>query len=125
MADTVEVSAFSDAMVGLIKQYTTEVEEGVVAAVKDTADETQKVLKSISPVGATKRYSRGWRVHKTGPGAVTVYNSRYQLTHLLEKGHAKRGGGRVAAIPHIQPAQDFAEKQLLKRIGDAIQEAAK
>ena len=124
MADTVDISAFGDAMVDLMKQYTTEVEEGVIAAVKETADETKKVLSSISPVGATKRYSRGWRVHGRA-GEATVYNTRYQLTHLLEKGHAKRGGGRVAAIPHIQPAQDFAEKQLLKRIGDAIQGAAK
>ena len=53
---------------------------------------------------------------------VEVYNATdYQLTHLLEHGHALVGHngkvlGTVGAIPHIGPAEQKAEKQLLKKV---------
>ena len=53
---------------------------------------------------------------------VTVYSpSRYMLSHLLEKGHAKRGGGRVRAIPHIAPAEEMGVEMLEGLIEKALQ----
>ena len=52
---------------------------------------------------------------------LTVHSpKKYQLAHLLEKGHAKRGGGRTKAVPHIAPAEESAVKQLESDIKKAI-----
>ena len=52
---------------------------------------------------------------------VTVHSkNRYQIAHLLEHGHAKRGGGRVAARPHIAPAEENGIRQLEEEIERGI-----
>ncbi len=74
----------------------------------------------------TGRYAKSWAVKKTKETSnsigVTVHSrNRYQLTHLLENGHAKRGGGRVAGIPHIAPAEEEAARSLEENIARALE----
>jgi hypothetical protein len=39
-----------------------------------------------------------------------IFSKKPGLPHLLEKGHAKIGGGRTSAYPHVKPAAEYAFK---------------
>lgn len=87
----------------------------VKKAVTGTADAAVKELKATSPK-RTGRYAKSWRkkVVRESPSGIgiVVYAGHYQLTHLLEYGHAKRNGGRTKAIPHIKPVEEKACRNL-------------
>lgn len=102
-----------------LTQYSDEVEEAIEKEKLKVAREGAKTLRQTSPK-RTGRYAKGWATKKLPDGAVVVYNKRYQITHLLEKGHVKRGGGRVRAIPHIRPVEQQMIKEYEARVKAAI-----
>ena len=91
---------------------------------KELSKQAVRQLKQASPK-RTGKYAKGWRstVRKeSAVGAeVVVHNKIYRLTHLLEKGYAKRGGGRVEAIPHIAPV----EEEITGKLSDEIEKELK
>lgn len=112
-----------DQMTNAIMKELNSWSQDVADATKDECEkvgkETADTLKVTSPK-RTGRYARGWRSKTTFEDKsnirVTVYNVRYQLTHLLENGHAKVNGGRVNGIPHIAPAEEQAKKSLEEKV---------
>ena len=113
------IEDLSNEIARALQEYTTEVTEGLEEAKEEVANEAAKKLKSTSPK-RTKAYSKGWRAKKVGTAWVVHNATRYQLTHLLEHGHAKRGGGRVAGIPHISPVEEKAIDEYTKRVEKVI-----
>jgi hypothetical protein len=106
-----------------VKEYT----EDVSAAIKREADQTsQRLVKEIRAKSPrrTGEYAKGWTRKKMGgDGEIRyiIYNRRKpRLAHLLEFGHAKRGGGRVAERPHIRPPADKEIEAFQNRVRTII-----
>lgn len=102
-----------------LSDYADDVMEVMRQAVTETTDQAVETLKVTSPKKRGK-YAKGWAakvVEDSPTGLVkTVHNKTAGLTHLLENGHAKAGGGRVEGIPHIAPAEREVVRQLEKRL---------
>lgn len=104
-----------------LKQYTTEVTEGIEEIKDDLAQEAVKKLKSGGPYKErTGKYSKSWSVKKVKSDRTIFNRKHYQLTHLLEYGHASRNGGRVAARPHIEDVESYVVEQFEKRVEDLL-----
>ena len=108
-----------------LEEYADLSAQGVKSAVRKSAKAVKEQINSSAPV-RTGRYAKSWAVKTTAESSQsleqTVYSpSWYMLSHLLEKGHAKRGGGRVRAIPHIAPAEEMGIEMLEGLIEKALQ----
>lgn len=100
-----------------LSTYSREVGEKVDKIANTVVDEAVRELKTTSPKRHGK-YARNWRFKKNSKGSYVVYNAAptYRLTHLLEKGHILKNGGRSKAIPHIKPVEEHAIESFEKGI---------
>lgn len=103
-----------------LRAYSDEVAEAMKDSVKEESKECAAQIKESAPK-KTGKYRKGWK-SKVNYESKTdirtqVYNSTSpQITHLLEYGHAKRGGGRVEGKPHIRPAEEQLDEKLEGKI---------
>ena len=120
MGKKVSIDQLAEAVNEQLQEYNKLSAEVVKTAVTKAGNAVKKDIGANAP-RKSGRYAKSWRTKKTKETStelqVTVYSpTRYMLAHLLEHGHAKRGGGRVRAIPHIAPAEEAAEETLRKDI---------
>ena len=125
MSNIVTIDQLATEITRAVAQYTEDVASAIEKEVDDTAKAVQADIKAGSPV-RTGEYKKGWtrkKSRKGGSVTQTIYNkNKPQPTHLLEHGHAKRGGGRVEGKPHIEPAYDKHVPAMERRIEQIIKD---
>ncbi|MDM5235468.1 HK97 gp10 family phage protein [Bacillus cereus] len=109
---------FASELARELQRYANVVEEELENEIDETGDIAVGKLKQNSPK-KTGAYRKGWRKKKEDKGVV-LHNTQGQLTHLLENGHAKVGGGRVPAQVHIRPVEEYINDELPRRIERAL-----
>ena len=120
MNRTVSIDEMDSAIMDELEKYAELASDDLKAAVKETAASVRKDIQAGAPVD-TGKYKKSWsvkNVHEDSESIDLVVHSRnrYQIAHLLEHGHAKRGGGRVAAKPHIAAAEQRGNEKLVTTI---------
>lgn len=111
MAKTTVDTLAADVM-AILEEYTGDIERLNTETVKEIGKKGVQSLKSSSSVfGGRGKYASGWAVKAEETARTvskaTLYNGKLPgLPHLLEHGHAKRGGGRTAGKVHIQPVEE-------------------
>lgn len=118
----------SDAIMSELKTYSSNLVSKINVSSKKCANKLRRELEATSPE-ETGKYKKGWRVKQiyksNSLSRYVVHNATdYQLTHLLEYGHAINGGTqRVAPRPHIAQAEETVINEFLQEVNKAIQEA--
>ncbi|WP_075313549.1 HK97 gp10 family phage protein [Bacillus wiedmannii] len=110
---------FASELARELQRYANVVEDKLENEIDEVSDIAVGKLKQDSPK-KTGGYRKGWRKKKEG-NSVVVHNIKGQLTHLLENGHAKAGGGRVPAQVHIRPVEEYVINELPRRIERALE----
>ena len=124
-AKKISVQEIADEVIKELALYADITAEANDKAVDAAAKEVIDQIAATAPK-ATGEYAVSWRskvTNYTARGKYVVVHSPndYRISHLLEFGHAKRGGGRTRAFPHIAQAEEAGEKKLVDEFTKLIE----
>lgn len=122
-SDRVPIDRMASAIMEGLQEYADLATNDLKKAVKKAGKSVKDEISQTAPKD-TGKYAKSWAVKtvkETSSSLDVVVHSknRYQIAHLLEHGHAKRGG-RVAARPHIAPAEEKAVQTLESEVEKAL-----
>ncbi len=122
------INRLDSAINQILEDYKAEIDVDINTAIQKVAKAGATAIKSSARAkfNGTGAYARSWTVTSEDDRVLkrkSIIHSKaphYRLAHLLEHGHAKRGGGRVAGREHIGPVEkkiinDF-ERELINEI---------
>lgn len=123
----VKIEDMADEIMKGLEEYSDMAADELKKEVRKTANSIKKDIQATAPVGETGKYSKSWSVRKEKESSNSIdlivhSKNRYQLAHLLEKGHVLRQGGRVSAKPHIGPAEEKGVRELEENIMRKLKE---
>lgn len=133
MSKGIKPEELQEALNDYLENYVEDITDGVKETTDTLTKEAVQELKQTSPRNTGTRdepYYKGWRKQKgkenRGRYTIKIHNkTNYQLTHLLEFGHATRNGGRTKAIPHIRPVEEKYKKLYEQKITTVIKRRSK
>jgi len=133
MSNNIKSEELSKAILDYLNDYKEDIEEDVQQTTDEVLKEAKKELQETSPrdgIARKTKYYKGWAIKsktkRNGKYTKVIWNkTNYQLTHLLEFGHATRNGGRTKAIPHIRPVEEKYKVEFVDRLEKKIKEDSK
>lgn len=117
MANSIDPKELQNAVMDCLENYAEDIQEDVVEVTDTVTKEAKKELIQTSPKrkgNRDKKYYKGWSIKTGGRTRNNKYRytkavwnkTNYQLTHILEFGHATSNGGHTKAQPHIRPVEE-------------------
>lgn len=133
MSNTIKPEKLEKELMNCLVNYKEDIEDDVKEVTNSIVKEAVKEIKEVSPRGKGNRktsYHKGWTKQRgkqnKGTYTVKIYNkTNYQLTHLLEFGHATRNGGMTKAIPHVRPVEEKYNDKYEKTLTTVIRRRSK
>jgi hypothetical protein len=131
---TIDVEELDGAVAKILKEYDTQVVDGMKMAAKEAIEECDNVIhNSVSFEQITGKYVGNFSTKKVDedPRSITyawyVEDPEYRLAHLLEKGHRTRvksgsygSTAHTRAYPHIKLGEKAGKKYFQKRLTEVI-----
>lgn len=109
-----DIDELSQLIAKELQEYSEEVDESLQLCVDEVTEEAYMDL-STNPIIPKKsgKYAKSFYIKKVAAGKGfkrnRIGNKKPQLTHLLERGHITRNGGRTKSYPHWEHAQKIAD----------------
>ena len=124
--DKCPIDKLDQAIAGILDEYGDEVTDNLAEITKRVTKEGAKTAKAEAKgeFRGTGKYAKGWTsTVETGRLSTqgTIYNKDLPgLPHLLEYGHANRGGGRTPGRPHLKAVEQRVVKQFERLVVNTL-----
>lgn len=120
------ISKLESSLNKILKEYAESVYKDTDKLTRQFTKKGVQAVKQASKAtfGGTGKYASGWTSQmETGRLSTqgTIYNKTVPgLPHLLENGHANRGGGRTPGRKHIAPVEEKLVQEFEKAVRDSL-----